>query len=86
MVQVHKEWCHWARWLIQEVSKGITRETQREGKTQREKEIIDTVINILKNKKVTEISEMSHKEKAWKKTKRYEKISFEYAMDLNIVK
>ena len=54
--------------------------------TKEEKEIIDTVINILKNKKVTEISEMSHKEKAWKKTKRYEKISFEYAMDLNIVK
>ena len=47
--------------------------------------IIDTIIKLLKNKKVTEISEMSHSEKAWSKTKRYEKISFKYAMDLNII-
>lgn len=51
-----------------------------------EKEIIDTIIKLLKNKKVTDISEMSHKEDGWKKTKRLEKISFEYAMNLNIVK
>lgn len=51
-----------------------------------EKEIIDTIIKLLKNKKVTDISELSHKEEGWKKTKRFEKISFEYAMNLNIVK
>ena len=49
-----------------------------------EKEIIDFVIKLLKNKKVTEISEMSHNEIAWKKTKRLERISYEYAMDLKI--
>ena len=51
-----------------------------------EKEIIDTIIKLLKNKKVTDISKMSHREDGWKKTKRLEKISFEYAMNLNIVK
>lgn len=51
-----------------------------------EKEIIDTIIKLLKNKKVTDISEMSHREAGWKKTKRLEKISFEYAMNLNIIK
>lgn len=51
-----------------------------------EKEIIDTIIKLLKNKKVTDISEMSHREDGWKKTKRFEQISFEYAMNLNIVK
>ena len=49
-----------------------------------EKEIIDFVIKLLKDKKVTEISEMSHNEIAWKKTKRLERISYEYAMKLNI--
>ena len=29
---------------------------------------------------------MSHKEVGWKRTKRLEKISFEYAMKLNIIK
>lgn len=52
----------------------------------REKDIIDTIIKLLKNKKVTDISEMSHREDGWKKTKRFEQISFEYAMNLNIVK
>ena len=47
-----------------------------------EKEIIDTIIKKLKNKKVTEISELSHKEEGWKKTKRFEIISFAYAMEL----
>lgn len=51
-----------------------------------ERKIIDTVIKILKNKSVTDISELSHKEEGWKKTKRFERISFEYAMKLNIVK
>lgn len=51
-----------------------------------EKEIIDTIIKLLKNKKVADISEMSHREDGWKKTKRFEQISFEYAMNLNIVK
>ena len=49
-----------------------------------EKEIIDIVIKLLKDKKVTEISEMSHNEFAWKKTKRLERISYEYAMDLKV--
>ena len=51
-----------------------------------EKEIIDTIIKLLKNKNVTDISEMSHREDGWKQTKRLEKISFEYAMNLNIIK
>ena len=51
-----------------------------------EKEIIDTIIKLLKNKNVTDISEMSHREDGWKKTKRFEQISFEYAMNLNIIK
>lgn len=53
---------------------------------EREKEIIDTIINLLKDKKVSEISNLSHKEEGWKKTKRSENISFEYAMNLNIIK
>lgn len=51
-----------------------------------EKEIIDTIIKLLKNKNVTDISEMSHREDGWKKTKRFEQISFEYAMNLKINK
>ncbi len=51
-----------------------------------EKEIIDKIIKILKNKTVTDISELSHREEGWKKTKRLETISFEYAMNLNIIK
>ena len=51
-----------------------------------EKEIIDTIIKLLKNKKVTDISEMSHREDGWKKTKRFEQISFEYAMNLKSIK
>ncbi len=49
-------------------------------------EIINTIIKLLKDKNVTDISEMSHKEEGWKKTKVYENISFEYAMNLNIIK
>ena len=51
-----------------------------------EKEIIDTIIKLLKNKNVTDISEMSHREDGWKKTKRFEPISFEYAMNLKLIK
>ena len=51
-----------------------------------EKEIIDTIIKLLKNKKVTDISEMSHREDGWKKTKRFEQISFDYAMNLKMNK
>ena len=51
-----------------------------------EKQIIDTIIKLLKNKNVTDISEMSHKEDGWKKTKRFEQISFEYAMNLKLIK
>lgn len=51
-----------------------------------EKKIIDGVIKLLKNKKVTEISEISHKEDGWRKTERLEQISFEYAMNLKLIK
>lgn len=51
-----------------------------------EKGIIDTIIKILKNKNVNDISELSHREDGWKKTKRFERISFEYAMNLKINK
>ncbi len=47
--------------------------------------IIDEVIELLKNKKVTQISELSHKEDGWKKTNNKEQISFEYAMNLKIL-
>ncbi len=49
-------------------------------------EIINKIIKLLKNKKVTDISNMSHEEEGWKKTKKFEEISFEYAMDLSIIK
>ncbi len=51
-----------------------------------EKKIIDNVIKLLKNKNVTEISEMSHKEDGWRKTERLKQISFEYAMNLKLIK
>ena len=46
--------------------------------------IINSIIKLLKDKNVTEISGMSHKEEGWKRTKRYENISFEYDMNLKI--
>ena len=49
-------------------------------------EIIDTIIRLLKDKNVTDISNMSHKEEGWQKTQRFENISFEYAMNLNIIR
>ena len=54
--------------------------------TKEEIKIIDYVINMLSNKTVKEISNLSHKESGWKDTDRYEKISFEYADNLNILK
>lgn len=49
-------------------------------------EIINKIIKLLKDEKVTDISEMSHREDGWKKTKRFEQISFEYAMNLKLIK
>ena len=49
-------------------------------------EIINKIIKLLKNKNVTDISNMSHKEEGWKKTKKFDEISFEYAINLNIIK
>ena len=50
-----------------------------------ELEIVNTIIKLLKDKNVAEISELSHKEDGWKKTKKFENISFEYAMNLKIL-
>ena len=52
---------------------------------EKEIKIIDYVINLLNNKSVKEISNLSHKELGWINTKRFEKISFEYADTLNIL-
>lgn len=49
-------------------------------------EIINKIIKLLKNKNVTDISNMSHEEEGWKKAKKFDEISFEYAMNLNIIK
>lgn len=49
-----------------------------------EKEVIDTIIKLFKNKNVNEISNMSHNEEGWKKTDMLKNISFEYAMKLRI--
>ena len=48
--------------------------------------IINEVIKLLKNKNVADISELSHQEEGWKKTKKFDEISFEYAMKLNLFK
>ena len=50
-----------------------------------EMEIINEVIELLKNKPVKEISRLSHKEEGWKKTERFEIISFEYANNMAIL-
>ena len=52
----------------------------------KEIKIIDYVISLLSNKSVKEISNLSHKELGWKNTERFEKISFEYADNLKILK
>lgn len=46
--------------------------------------IIDEVIEILKDKSVKEISDLSHKEAGWKKTDRFKRISFEFAEEMEI--
>ncbi len=53
---------------------------------QSEREIIDKIIGLLKDKKVGEISEMSHKEDGWINTENLKNISFEYSINLNIIK
>lgn len=50
-----------------------------------EKEVIENIIDLFKNKSVGEISELSHEEKAWLETKDNELISYEYAHELKIV-
>ena len=52
----------------------------------KEMKIINYVIDLLSNKSVKEISNLSHKELGWKNTARFEKISFEYANELQILK
>lgn len=51
----------------------------------KEMEIIDRVIEVFKDKNVGEISDLSHKEKAWIETKDKELISYEYAHDLKYI-
>ena len=41
--------------------------------------------NLFSNKSVEEISNLSHQELAWKNTKRFQKISFEYANNLKLL-
>ena len=53
---------------------------------EKEINIINYVIDLLSNKSVKEISNLSHKEVGYKKTDRYQKISFEYADNLSILK
>ena len=48
-------------------------------------EIVNRVINFLKDKSVSEISELTHKELALKNTKKLENISFEYAEKLKMI-
>ena len=52
--------------------------------TNKEIEIIDKVINLFKDKKCSEISDLSHKENGWINTPNGELISYEYAHDLKI--
>ena len=47
-----------------------------------ELDVIDKVIDFLKNKDTNQISKISHLEEGWEKTKDKELISFEYAVDL----
>lgn len=46
--------------------------------------IVDDVIELLKDKSVKEISELSHEETGWKKTDRFKRISFEFAEEMEI--
>lgn len=53
--------------------------------SEEELQIIEEVIHLFSTKSVKDISNLSHEELGWKKTKRFEKISFEYASDLKIL-
>ena len=48
-------------------------------------EIINKVVELFKSKSVTEISNLSHDEKAWIETKDMELISYEYSNELKII-
>lgn len=52
--------------------------------TESEIEVVDEVIELLKDKTVKGIYELSHKEIGWKKTDRFKRISFEFAEDMLI--
>ena len=52
--------------------------------TDNEIEIIDKVINLFKNKKCSEISDLSHQENGWIDTPNGELISYKYSHDLKI--
>ena len=52
----------------------------------KEIQIINYVITLLSNKSVKDISNLSHKEIGWKNTKKFEKISFKFANNLQILK
>jgi putative zinc finger/helix-turn-helix YgiT family protein len=45
---------------------------------------LNTVYSLLNDHNAAEVSEMSHKEEAWKETKQCQTISYEYAKDLSI--
>lgn len=51
----------------------------------KEIEIINKVVELFKSKSVTEISNLSHDEKAWIETKDMELISYEYSNELKII-
>ena len=55
------------------------------GLRKEEIEVVNRVINFLKDKSVSEISELTHKELALKNTKKLENISFEYAEKLKMI-
>ena len=48
-------------------------------------QVIDRVIELLKDKNATNISDLSHEERAWIETKDNELISYEYAHDLKAI-
>lgn len=52
----------------------------------KELEIIDEIIEKLKDKTVNQISELSHEENGWKKVDNFNLISFDYANELKVIK
>ena len=57
-----------------------------DGLNEEEIDIINSVIKLLKNKSVSEISKLSHQEDGWRKTKKLDCISYEYALNLKAIK